>query len=161
MVSQAPQGGILPLHLAVTADLIRTPLKSNRALRFQRNYFIERLLEANPLTAKCPIPHNNRLPLLQAIASGLHWHHDSMEAGPLQVLWKVSPDALYQKDPVTDLPPFMLAASVHPEDDFTQDTDDEEDAMDEDDEIEEDTEDASQLDTIYSLLRLYPSALSA
>lgn len=144
--------GILPLHLAITRDTIRIQSKIDPRLVHQRTFFIERLLEEDPSSASSPFPGTNRSPFVEAIASGLHWHiksidrksADDMEQGPLQALWKCAPDALYEKDRITGLDPFLLAASVRPTDPSKADEND-----------------TFQLDTIYSLLRLYPQALSS
>ena len=153
MVSNNSVRGILPLHLAVTADYVRVQSPVNQCLSYQRAYFIERLLQANPSTASCPVPGTNRSPLMQAIDSGLHWHiaswgdekdEENRRPGPLQILWKCHPDALYETDPVTHLQPFMLAACANPTTDPIENAEE---------------NDTFQLDTIYSLLRMYPQAL--
>jgi hypothetical protein len=146
--------GILPLHLAIATDTIRIQSQVDPQLVHQRTYFVERLLEEDPSSASFPFPGTNRSPFMEAIDSGLHWHipsvlvdrksesSDIMKQGPLQALWKCAPGALYETDPVTGLPPFMLAAAVQPTDP-----------------AEADENDIFQLDSIYSLLRLYPQAL--
>lgn len=146
--------GILPLHLAIATDTVRIQSQVDPLLVHRRNFFIQRLLEEDPSCASSPFPGTNRSPLMEAIDSGLHWHIESVdrrsedsiikkkEQGPLQALWECVPSALYEADPVTGLQPFMLAASVQPTDP-----------------AEVDENDTFQLDSIYSLLRLYPQAL--
>jgi hypothetical protein len=115
-------------------------------LLHQRKFFIDKLLQAEPSTAMRCIPGTNRLPLTEGIDSGLSWHiavnEEVVEEGPLQALWKAAPDALYEKDPVSGLWPFLLAASVQYEETFSSEND------------------VAHLDTIYALLRLDPRAVS-
>jgi hypothetical protein len=143
LVSQSPKG-ILPLHLAVTAvDTNPSPPEQQPTLRAQRTFFIDQLLKVDPSTANHRMPGSHRLPLTEAIDSGLLWHNktqddeDDDDAGPLQVLWNAAPDALYESDPVTGLKPFMLAAT------------------------KQQIDHASQIDTIYSLLRRNPESIFA
>lgn len=146
--------GVLPLHLAVSG--CRSNITEIGSLKKQNAYFIQQLLAANPTTAARRLPHSRRLPLTEAIASGLSWHcHTSSSAesasegnaaeksdysieGPLQNLLKAYPEALEERDPVTGLYPALLAAAS----------------------ADVDTSDINELDTIYSILRLNPSALA-
>jgi hypothetical protein len=156
MVSDGGSRGILPLHLAVTADTMRSPDKHwNRSLIYHRKLFIDQLLEIDPSTVKCTIPGTRRFPLLEAIGSGLSWHianneNGDIEKGPLQSLWKAAPEVCcHERDPVTGLLAFQLAAIVRYDD-----------SGDKDAESEEEAEcDIFQMDTIYNLLRLDPSAI--
>ena len=240
-------GGLLPLHLAVTVVDIEDdhrkhhllPHSNDCALRIRqanhRKHFIKQLLKADPTTAYCKIPGTNRLPFVQAIVSGLHWHIKSneqaddlllssssqtfycngvehswnnnvdagcqggqarslMEVGPLQILWKYTPDALCIQDPVTGLYPFMLAAmatkmataSIHndhgimetktpialatkifrrnshrmnSEKTLKNENERDDNASNETNSSEDHEDDVMQLDTVYSLLRLFPQAV--
>jgi hypothetical protein len=142
--------GTLPLHLAVTCDTIRRQSQLNPQSVFQRAYFVEKVLEMDPLCASLPVPGNRRTPLCQAIASGLDWHIDNGVLpplpGPVQRLWQAKPDALYTRDPVTGLYPCLLAATSSVVQQQAADDDDREEQID----------DLYQLDTVYHLLRLYP-----
>jgi hypothetical protein len=142
--------GALPLHLAVTCDTIRRQSQLNPQSVFQRAYFVEKVLEMDPLCASLPVPGNRRTPLCQAIASGLDWHIDNGVLpplpGPVQRLWQAKPDALYTRDPVTGLYPCLLAATSSVVQQQAADDDDREEQID----------DLYQLDTVYHLLRLYP-----
>jgi hypothetical protein len=159
--------GILPLHLAVTVDTI----SYNPTLLMQRSFFLQKILKANPRTATVAIPCSGRLPLTEAIASGLPWNLEAAEGhrasneedrastdninmdnnyyggetiqGPLQSLRDAAPDVMDQNDPVTGLRPFMLAATV-------QQTNPKKEGS---------IADVLQLDTIYALLMLDPSSI--
>ena len=169
---------------------------------YHRKYFIQQLLKADPSTASCPVPGTHRLPFTQAVASGFHWnimskeqgdellscptyfydvdsseeccHHRApiMEEGPLHLLWKCFPDALYTQDPVTGLYPFMLAATHSDNREMTskvhiaskvrdlgvQQRKEGKKKHSDCDCLGQD-EDISQLDTVYNLLRLFPEAI--
>jgi hypothetical protein len=62
--------GILPLHLTVTVDTI----SYNPTLLEQRSFFLQQILKADPRTATVASPCSGRLPLTEAIASGLPWN---------------------------------------------------------------------------------------
>jgi hypothetical protein len=141
MISFTDLKGILPLHLAVTADKVRNQSKICPVLVERRNYFIQKLVEMYPLAVRRQLPGSHRSTFCQAITSGLHWHNPSGKDGALQILWKVAPELAIEKDSVTLQYPFLLAASTLPSDKS---------------EREGTSEDVWQLDTIYSLMRLYP-----
>ena len=146
MINKPAANGTLPLHLAVTRDSVRRQSQSDPQSVFQRAYFVEKIIQMDPLAASSAVPGNRRTPLCQAIASGLDWHIDGILSplpGPVQRLWEANPDALYTRDPVTGLYPCLLAATSA----VLQETvDDREGQID----------DLYQLDTVYQLLRLYP-----
>jgi hypothetical protein len=139
MVSFTDRKGILPLHLAVTADKVRN--QSSPVLVDRRNYFIQKLVEMYPLGVRRRLPGSHRSTFCQAIVSGLNWHDPSGKDGALQILWNVAPELAIEKDSVTQQYPFLLAAST-----LTLDKSERKDAL----------EDVWKLDTIYSLMRLYP-----
>ena len=137
-----------------------------KCISFQRKYFIDRLLDIDPIAPTQSIPGtNNRLPFTQAVISGLHWHNsptcdvgddcDNSNEGPLQSIWKHAPEALYIKDNATGLYPFMLAACCGCGD--VEDSKQESYTMDQYTMVE--NNEICQLDTVYSLLRLYPQVL--
>jgi hypothetical protein len=140
MLSFTDRKGILPLHLAVTADRVRNQSIICPVMVERRNSFIQNLVERYPLAVRRRLPGSHRSTFCQAIVSGLHWHDPSGNDGALQILWKVAPELAIEKDSVTQQYPFLLAASARPSDKCGR----------------ESIEDVWQLDTIYSLMRLYP-----
>jgi ankyrin repeat protein len=145
MISFTDRKGILPLHLAVTVDKVRNQSMVCPVLVERRNYFIQKLVEMYPLAVHRRLPGSHRSTFCQAIASGLHWHDPSgKKDGALQILWSVAPELAIEKDSVTQQYPFLLAAST-----LTLDHS----------ERQGTSEDVWQLDTIYSLMRLYPQLL--
>lgn len=144
MISFSDRKGILPLHLAVTADKVRNQSMVCPVLVERRNYFIQTLVEMYPLAVRERLPGSRRSSFCQAIASGLHWHAPSGKDGALQILWKVAPELAIEKDSVTQQYPFLLAASS---------------LLLGKSEREGVAEDVWQLSTIYSLMRLYPQLL--
>jgi hypothetical protein len=145
MINKPAANGTLPLHLAVTCDTIRRQSQSNPQSVFQQAYFVEKILEMDPLAASIPVPGNRRTPLCQGIASGLDWHIDGIMSplpGPVQRLWEANPDALCTRDTVSGLYPCLLAATTI--------------VVEVDEREEQQTDDLHQFDTIFQLLRLYP-----
>lgn len=133
MSATTSRRGVLPLHLALSAD----PSDSMHPKRVsRRNAMIKLLLQCYPTAAREEVPETNRSPLCTAIASGLHWNtRENDEEGPIQSLWKCAPESIHAIDALTGLYPFLLAASVdtgHVEDD------------------------ALQVDTIFCILTAYP-----
>jgi hypothetical protein len=141
MLSFTDRKGILPLHLAVTVDKGSNQSMVCPVLVERRNYFIQKLVEMYPLAVRRRLPGSHRSTFCQAIVSGLHWHDPSGKEGTLQILWNVAPELAIEKDSVTQQYPFLLAASARTLDDP---------------ERQGTLEDVWQLDTIYSLMRLYP-----
>jgi hypothetical protein len=159
MVSFPSRRGVLPLHLAVsTTDSNK---ESYEMQQQHRSHVVAKLCEMYPIAVSQVCPFSGRTPFCQAIASGLAWNDGSSShidddscsffqpnndsdgsntppdiAGPLQTLLQYQPDALYARDLVSHLPPFLLAASI------TQ------------------TDDRLETDTIYGLLRAHPQVLS-
>jgi hypothetical protein len=158
MVSFPSRRGVLPLHLAVsTTDSNK---ESYELQQQHRSYVVAKLCEMYPLAVSQVCPFSGRTPFCQAIASGLAWNDGSSSdigvdscsffppdndddsntphdvTGPLQTLLQHQPDALYARDLVSHLPPFLLAASITH------------------------TDDRLETDTIYGLLRAHPQVLS-
>jgi hypothetical protein len=130
--------------LAVTVDKGRNQSMVCPVLVERRNYFIQKLVEMYPLAVRRRLPGSDRSTFCQAILSGLHWHNPSGKEGTLQILWNVAPELAIEKDSVTQLYPFLLAASTRILDDS---------------EREDTLQHVWQLDTIYTLMRLYPQLL--
>jgi ankyrin repeat protein len=145
MISYTDRKGILPLHLAVTTDKVRSQSMVCPVLVERRNYFIQKLVEMYPFAVRRRLPGSHRSTFCQAIVSGLHWHDPSGKDGALQILWNVAPELAIEKDSVTQQYPFLLAASSA----LTLGKSEQEGT----------SEDVWQLDTIYSLMRLYPQLL--
>jgi hypothetical protein len=138
----ASHEGILPLHLAVEISGMLPKQQNGLCLVRRRTKWIQTLVELYPAGVRQPTS-NGRSVFCQAIASGLHWHiggqpqqnTDEDRVGPLQYLWKHDPAALSTPDVITELYPFLLAATVVGDGGV------------------------NQLDTIFCLLRLHPQLL--
>jgi ankyrin repeat protein len=159
MLASKTVSGVLPLHLAVSNNYKRglSNMEEIMTLKTQNCFFIQQLLEEDSSTAACRVPDSQRLPLTEAIASGISWHSSALPPaesttehatekpnsslkGPLQHLLKAYPQALEERDPVTGLYPSLLAAaSAHGET----------------------ADDKDQLDTVYCMLRLNPSFIAS
>ncbi|KAL7474884.1 hypothetical protein ACHAW6_000830 [Cyclotella cf. meneghiniana] len=151
--------GRLPLHNAIQAIEIHSTLlkftderngtydssstfigRPSNNLDINRNEVIEALLRWYPKAAGEPFP-NGRSPLCEAIARGGYWHSiedprtDLDASGLIEMLCKYAPDKSLERDTVTRLFPFMLAATIVPSLDNKQ---------------------TEALDTIYHLLRNDP-----
>ena len=134
MSASSDRRGVFPLHLAVCAD----PRRSLHIKLVQRRAdMIECLLDLYPAAARRAIPGSQRLPFFEAIASGLSWHLGS-EEGPLLKIWRCAPETLHSRDTETGLHPFLLAATII---------------------TNNDSEDASGLNNVYCILRLYPQVI--
>ena len=178
-VPMADMNGTLPLHLAVMANSIRRQEQhsTNVQLMYQQAHFIQQLLQMDPMAASLPMPAYckplstpsssssstslQRLPLCQAIESGLQWHIQEPTdlrpiPGPLQMLWEANPDALYVRDAVTGLYPCLLAATiVSDEANTNSNNNNNSNSNNEQDSVSNEKLDGT-LDTIFHLLRLYP-----
>ena len=103
----------------VVADEIVCPrqdsiIYNNPKLENNRVQIIQKLLQWHKQAATTPFP-NGRSPLTQAIIHGGSWHgsgagDDSM--GLLQLLWSYAPEQSLERDRITGLYPFMLAATI-------------------------------------------------
>ena len=102
----------------VVADEIVCPrqdsiIYNNPKLENNRVQIIQKLLQWHKQAATTPFP-NGRSPLTQAIVHGGSWHggagDDSM--GILQLLWSYAPEQSLERDRITGLYPFMLAATI-------------------------------------------------
>eukprot|EP00804_Cyclotella_cryptica_P005171 CCRYP_014227-RA/>CCRYP_014227-RA protein AED:0.36 eAED:0.80 QI:0/0/0/1/1/1/2/0/441 len=91
----------------------------NQKLETNRNEIIKTLLSWYPKAAGEPFP-NGRSPLCEAIGRGGYWHSiadpitDPDASGLIQILYNHAPDQLLERDTVTGLFPFMLAAATVP-----------------------------------------------
>lgn len=109
--------------------------KSNRSIDIFSK--IEYLCQARPEQAKRPIPKDNRYHLHHALEAGIGWKEG------LEALLKIHPPALCERDPISGLFPFALAATST----TTGDGPNQEEEAD------------HKLTTIYDLLRSDPSVL--
>jgi len=113
-----------------------TNLEQNRVL------IVGKLLKWHPKAASTPFPNNGRSPLVQAIAHGGRWHgnyNGNDYLGLLQLLWTHAPEESLKQDGITSLYPFMLAATIQPNDD---------------------THDCEIVDNVFNLLRKDPQLIS-
>ena len=114
---------LLPLHLTVSQVPTRS-VAHHASFITRHAYCVEQLLQVDPASARTIIPKGagGRTPFLQAIASGWFWHtstttlknnnnNDDTNKGPVQLLWHQAPEGMAQTDPVTGLPPLLLAAT--------------------------------------------------
>jgi hypothetical protein len=121
----------LPLHNAIDAVSVSSRPFNNliqrndskdttppmRFYNHERNRMsmIENLLHWYPNAARVHFTDSGRSPLCQALAHGDHWHITKDKttycAGVIKILCEQAPDKLEERDVVTGLYPFMLAAT--------------------------------------------------
>ncbi|KAL7526977.1 hypothetical protein ACHAWF_001989 [Thalassiosira exigua] len=124
-------------------------LYNNPQHEHNRVQIIEKLLRWHPKAATTPF-FNGRSPLIQAIAHGGTWHQMGYRKncvvdcdrhkGLLQLLWEYAREQFLEKDPITGLYPFMLAATIRTSRDRPKRLERERD----------------RVDTVYNLLRVDP-----
>jgi len=146
-------------------DSHRGKNRSNSSLSFERKqqqhhhhpFVLERqmalmatLLHRYPAAARSSFPDTKRSTLCTAIVNGMQWHYSSIlsmeEDGPLKLLYQYCPALGSERDTLTGLFPFALAATHMTT--FGVATD-----------FPGSVQDALELDTIYNLLRIYPQLL--
>ena len=144
-----------PVGLAL---MRRMSSKAHPKNRRQHAYFVQQMLERSPSSCDVATTSSSngggRSLFCQAIASGHHWNlaaeHEEEDRsadelqGPVQTLFRCSPDAILDRDTETGLMPFMLAATI---DDGGQQ--------------KSGAWSNLQLDTIYNLLRASPQTIQS
>jgi len=138
--------GRLPLHIAVgpkTAwlDCVTAGPKHQPPDR----RIVARMLRYYPESVRVRIATTGRLPLHEAIANGHRWQ------GGVRDLFAAAPELLAQRDPVSGLHPFQLAAAIQMTDSINTGGDD--------DGVGDDGEEDTDLESIYGLLRALPGAI--
>lgn len=112
--------------------------------------FIKTLLHRYPAAARVSFPDTKRSTLCTAIAFGMHWHYSSIlsmeEDGPLKLLYQHCPTLVSERDALTGLFPFALAATQMTTFGVSND-------------FPGSVQDALELDTVYNLLRIHPQLL--
>ena len=114
--------------IETAAECTITSKYYSAGLEGNRFKLIEMLLRWHPPSVVVPFPSSGRSPLCQAIANGGYWHKlgtllhrpfqnsamedDDRVMGLVQLLWRYAPEKLSERDSVTGLYPFMLAATV-------------------------------------------------
>lgn len=113
----------------------------NRSHQRNRNFMIQDLLHWYPKSAKENFPGgNNQSTLCRAITLGDQWHINNTDHGVVQLLCEEAPEKLEEKDSLTGLYPFMLAATIQPS-------------------TSNDVSETSVVETIYHVLRQYPQPI--
>ena len=124
----------LPLHNAIDADEILPvpfdssihisiddtgPLTKNTSISNETNRItmLEKILTWNPNCARVNCPSDRTSPLCKAIMCGDRWHARSKKPdrrfdGVIKKLFERAPDKLGERDTLSGLYPFMLAATI-------------------------------------------------
>ena len=121
IISRTDPNGLLPIHLAVGPTLYNP--STRRKYKPREKEVLSLLLENHPASARALSP-DQRWPLAIALANEHSW------GGGIEDLWKAAPETLSQRDSLTRLYPYQIAATK------------------------------SDLETTFNLLRVNPSVLT-
>lgn len=177
--SASGHSSVCPLHLTVSQVPTRG-VAHHASFVTRHAYCVSQLVAADPAAARRVLRKTDKLhdtrteysmeserrshrtPLLQAIASGWFWHATTTVStnhktndnrGPVQAIWQQAPEGITQVDPVTGLPPILLAATSTWSITLRQRASSQTLAP------QEAQEQILQLDTLFHLLRLNPQVL--